>query len=374
MGFPLQESLMIKSYNLNRRWQDVKDDVLRGMSELHENEKVVNGAFTKQVEDKLRHVSKRKYALLCRSGSHAITMSLVANNIGFGHKVILPNYSCPATLSSVAVIGCIPVFCEIDEYGMMDPNELQGLAGSGAKAVLATGLYGDTHDHDPIKNFCESNEMVYINDAAQSQFALYKGINSLELGDIVCMSFADNKSIPVAGTFGAVLTDNKILYEKVRVLRKNGKPTRLENFETAGFSSHPDEDKAVQILASFKHYEKWQNRKVEIGNIYDEAFKGKISVRPSPNYSTWNGHKYAIMVKDKFQSYKKLLEAGIETEQHYVDNFGKLLWTPNYNREYPMSDKFVEQSLTIPNNPHMTDSEVQQVIDAVVNNCVAPSS
>ena len=130
----------------------------------------------------------------------------------------------------------------------------------------------------------------------------------------------------------------------------------------------------MQILASFKHFEKWQNRKIEIGKIYDEAFNGKIDVRPSPNYSTWNGHKYAIMVKDKFESYKKLLEAGIETEQHYVDNFGKLLWTPNYDREYPMSDKFVDQSLTIPNNPHMTDSEVQQVIDAVVNSCVAPSS
>ena len=88
-------------------------------------------------------------------------MSLLANNIGFGHKVIVPNYSCPATLSSVAVIGCIPVFCEIDQYGMMDPNELENLAESKAKAVLATGLYGDTHDHASIKSFCEQNNMVY---------------------------------------------------------------------------------------------------------------------------------------------------------------------------------------------------------------------
>jgi dTDP-4-amino-4,6-dideoxygalactose transaminase len=80
------------------------------------------------------------------------------------------------------------------------------------------------------------------------------------------------------------------------------------------------------------------------------------------------------MVDDKFSTYKKLLEAGIETEQHYVDNFAKLPWTPDSEREYPMSDKFVLQSLTIPNNPYMTDSEVEQVIEAVVNNCVTPSS
>ena len=51
--------------------------------------------------------------------------------------------------------------------------------------------------------------------------------------------------------------------------------------------------------------------------------------------------------------------------------FGKM---PNYDREYPMSDKFVQQSLTIPNNPFMTDSEVQQVIDTVLNMFVAPLS
>ena len=80
------------------------------------------------------------------------------------------------------------------------------------------------------------------------------------------------------------------------------------------------------------------------------------------------------MVEDKFKTYKKLLELGIETEQHYVDNFAKLLWTPNTDQEFPISDKFVQQSLTIPNNPYMTDTEVQQVIDAVVNNCVTPLS
>tara|TARA_B100000902_G_scaffold349643_1_gene358363 strand:+ start:976 stop:2073 length:1098 start_codon:yes stop_codon:yes gene_type:complete len=365
---------MIKAHNFKRRWQDIKDDVLAGMEQIHINEKVVNAHFTSQVEEKLKQVSNRKYALLCRSGSHAITMSLLANNIGFGHKVIVPNYSCPATLSSVAVIGCIPVFCEIDQYGMMDPYHLQTLAESGAKAVLATGLYGDTHNHAPIKSFCEDNNMVYINDAAQSQFALYEGTNSLELGDIVCMSFADNKAIPVVGTFGAVLTDDEILYEKVRVLRKNGKPSRLEDFEVPGFSSHPDEDKAVQILASWKHFDKWQQRKIQIGSMYDEAFKNKIAVRPSPSYSTWNGHKYAIMVDDKFSAYKKLLEAGIETEQHYVDNFAKLQWTPDSKQDHTMSDKFVQQSLTIPNNPYMTNAEVEQVIEAVINICVAPSS
>ena len=365
---------MIRTQNFERRWQDVKEDIMQGYEKLHRNEKVINGTFVESVESKLKELSHRKFALLLHSGSHAISMAIKAHGIESTDEVIIPNYSCQATLSSVAITGCKPIMCEINEHGMIDTNLLQECLTPNTKAVLATGLYGDVHEHKTIEDFCNKNNIFYLNDAAQSQFALYKGRNSLELGDTVCMSFADNKVIPIAGTYGALLTDDKNIYDSVRCLRKNGKPSRLEKFVSAGYSSHPEEDKAVQILASMKHFRKWMKRRQDIGKIYDDAFKGKIETRPSPTYSTWNGHKYAIMVDDKFESYQKLLELGIETEQHYPDNFSKLGWIkPNLSNS-PMTDKFVKQSLTIPNNPHMTDDEIQQVIDAVVNSSVAPSS
>lgn len=365
---------MINTQNFARRWQEVKDDIMEGYKNLHTNEKVVNGIFVESVESKLKELSNRKFALLLHSGSHAITMALKAHDIGAEDEVIIPNYSCQATLSSVSIAGCKPVMCEIDQYGMIDSERLHECLTSKTRAVLATGLYGDVHNHEPIHNFCKKNNLVYLNDAAQSQFALYKGHNSLQLGETVCMSFADNKVIPIPGTYGALLTDNQDVYNRVRCLRKNGKPSRLEKFVSAGYSSHPEEHKAVHILASMKHFQKWMKRKQEIGKIYDAAFKGKVEVRPSPNYSTWNGHKYAIMVNDKFQTYKNLLAIGIETEQHYSDNFSKLEWIRSNLIKSPITDKFVQQSLTIPNNPHMTEDEIQQVIDAVINNYVAPLS
>tara|TARA_R110002153_G_C13241081_1_gene490745 strand:+ start:40 stop:1122 length:1083 start_codon:yes stop_codon:yes gene_type:complete len=357
---------MIIPNNFSRRWADTQVDLMLGLQQIHEKEKVVNGFFTNIVEERLKEVSNRKYALLCRSGSHAIGIALITYGLGYGDKVIVPSYSCPATLSSITIIGCEPVFCEINKYGMLDTEYLDSLSTSGAKAVLATGLYGDVHDHDGVKKFCDQYDMVYINDAAQSQFALYKGVDSLKLGDIVCMSFADNKPIPVLGTFGAVLTDNEDHYHRIKQLRKNGKISRLTPYVSTGFSSHPDEDKAVQILASWKHFDTWQDKKKEISSIYDAEFKGKIETRPIPKYSTWNAHKYVIMVTNKFISYKNLLKAGLETEQHYVDNFATLPWTPDTLKTYPMTDKFVQQSLTISNDPYMTDYEIDTVISTVI--------
>lgn len=360
---------MIKAHNFGRRWDHVQNFIKSGLDQIHINEKIWNGHYTAELEDLLKKESGKKYASTVASGSHAISIALLANNIGWGNKVIVPNYSCPATLSSINVIGCVPVFCEINEYGSLDVEKLKLLAKSGAKAVLATGLYGDVHDHDSIEFFCKTNNMVYINDAAQSQFAFYKGKNSLSLGDAVCLSFADNKPIPVAGTYGAILTDDEILHEKITVLRKNGKPTRTADYETAGFSSQPEEEKAVQVLASYQHLDQWQKRRHEIASYYDSYFKGKIKTRPRPDYSDWNVHKYSIMLKDKFKAYETLLQAGVETERHYVDNFSKLLWTPNVEESFNMTDKFIQSSLTIPSNPFMTDQEVELVAKTVLENC-----
>ena len=73
-----------------------------------------------------------------------------------------------------------------------------------------------------------------------------------------------------------------------------------------------------------------------------------------------------MFVDNKFESYKNFLKQGLETEQHYADNFAKLSWTPNYKFKFKMTDKFVNQALTIPSNPFMTDNEVEQVVKIVM--------
>ena len=315
---------MIKAHNSQRKWEQVRDFVMDGFDKIHKSEKIFNAQFTEQVEEKIQRVSGRKYALMCSSGSHAITMSLRAHGIKPGDKVVIPNYSAPATLSSVTSMGAIPVFCDLNKYGMMSADHLPSCMEQGVKAVLATGLYGDIHDHEAVLDFCRKNNTVYINDAAQSQFAKYNGVESLRLGDAACMSFADNKTIPIAGTYGAMLTNDVDVYNRLRALRSNGKPSRSE-------------------------------------------FKGKIETRPRPACSEWNAHKYAILVENKFEAYKTMLAEGVETEQHYTENFANLSWTPKTDKQFPMTDKFIKQSLTIPNNPFMTDAEVEIVTKKVLS-------
>ena len=46
--------------------------------------------------------------------------------------------------------------------------------------------------------------------------------------------------------------------------------------------------------------------------------------------------------------------------------FSKLKFTPTDRKTYPVTDMFIQKSLTLPNNPHMTNSEVDEVITKVI--------
>lgn len=360
---------MIKCHNLDRRFQDVKDDYFESLEKISTNEEVFNGFYTKKLEEKLKQYSKQKHALLVKSGTQALTLTLLAHNIGPGDEVIITNYSTHSSLSCVTIIGAIPVFCEINNYGSMDPQHLESLITEKTRALIATGLYGDVHHHEPIEQFCKKHNIVYINDAAQSYFARYKNQESLELGDVVCMSFSENKTLPSLGTFGAILTSNSNLYHKLYPMRKNGKAGRKEPFVGIGVNGYPEEDKAAQILAASKHVDRWQTRRHQIVEYYDREFKlNSIPVRQRPDYSVWNTHKYVIFPSDKFSMHEKLYADGVNSECHYTENFSDLPWLNKPKENFVITDFYVKRALTIPLNPYLTDSEVEQVVEKVVKN------
>jgi len=365
---------MIYMENLARRFEDVREDYFYSLEQISKNENPVNGDYVGEVEERLRKISGRKHVALVRSGSQAISIALLSH-IDQGAEVIIPAYSCAATLASVASAGFVPRFVDINRFGSIDAEQIESEITTQTQAVVATGLYGDVHDHEVVKKVCSDKGITYVNDAAQSQFAKYKGIDSLRLGDVVAVSFADNKPLPTLGTFGAVFTDSDWHHSRIKSLRANGKTSHTTDFVEAGYSSKPDEDKAAQILAAMKRFDQWQARRLEVAAIYDQEFtKAGVVIRPRPDYSQYNTHKYAIMVEDKFEAFEKLKSVGIETLRHYQDNFAKLPWTPDTDKQFKMTDKYIRQSLSLPINGHMTDNEIYEVIEKVVNNTVAPSS
>jgi dTDP-4-amino-4,6-dideoxygalactose transaminase len=173
------------------------------------------------------------------------------------------------------------------------------------------------------------------------------------------MSFADNKVIPTYGTAGAILTDSTETFYNLLHLRKHGKPYRSSPYNHFGLNGIPDEDKAAQVLVSSRYYEKWQARRHKICDYYNKEFaKLGVELRPRHEYNEWNTHKYSVFFENNFEAQKLLKAEGVGSEVQYPDGFST---TGNY----PMTDYFKQRALSIPINGHLTDSEVETVVQKV---------
>ncbi len=96
------------------------------ISQLHKSISIYDksGIF-KEFEDKFAKYHKRKYALLCNSGTTAIHSMFVAAGLKEGDEVICPAYTFFATVTPLLFTGAKPILCDIDENGNIDPQEIK---------------------------------------------------------------------------------------------------------------------------------------------------------------------------------------------------------------------------------------------------------
>jgi UDP-2-acetamido-2-deoxy-ribo-hexuluronate aminotransferase len=344
---------MIKYGNVARFFKDIKEEYISCIESAAESEIMFNGPYTKEVEQRLEKITGRK-ALLVTSGSIAMTLVLRHLGVGPGDEVITINYGPPAVVGPITFSGAKTIFVDIDSHGAIDCKLLPQALTQNTKAVVAVGLYGDVHDHDLVSTFCVEHGLHYINDANQSCFAKYKGIDSCRLGDYTTIGFAENKPLPTLSTYGAMLFDTEEQKHKLNRMRKHGKPYRLEPLTGTGLNAWPDEHRSIQLKLSMDRFDKWQSRRHQIAQYY---YDNLSNTRKSPIYSEWNTHKFVVFFDDKLKAQKKLFDLGIETVPHYTESYG--------GNGFKNTMHYVKHALTLPLNPYISDSEVEHIVDMV---------
>jgi len=151
------------------------------------------------------------YCHLCSSGTAALCIALAACGVGTGDEVIVPPFTFVATLEAIFWAGAIPVFAELDETLCLDPDAMSSVITSRTKAVLPVHMCGAMARIDEIKNRCDREDLILIEDACQATGGTLNGKALGTFGQMGCFSFDAVKTI-TCGEGGAVVTDDKNLY------------------------------------------------------------------------------------------------------------------------------------------------------------------
>jgi len=173
-----------------------------------------------------------RYCLTFNSGTSALHAALLSYGIGPGDEVIVPSFTFIATANAPKFVGATPVFADIEDatFGL-DPAAVEASITPRTKAIIPVHYGGFPCRIQELKKVADDHGLVLIEDAAEAFGAKTGGRTVGTIGDSAILSFCQNKII-TTGEGGAIVTDDRDFYEKMKLIRSHGRPDTLDYFST----------------------------------------------------------------------------------------------------------------------------------------------
>ena len=228
------------------------------------------GKQTREFERKICSLLNVKYAVTTTSGTTALFLALKAAGIKNNDEVLIPNITFPATANAVMMAGGKPILVDVNPINLLlDEKSLLRKINSKTKFIIPVHISGRGDNIKKIIKICKRKSIKIIEDAAE---ALGSKVNKKNLGTFGlagCFSFAPNKII-TTGQGGAVVTNNKNLFKKLKILKDQGRvgPTTggEDNYFSVGYNLKFTNLQASLGLVQLKKIN-WRVKKIK--KIYD---------------------------------------------------------------------------------------------------------
>lgn len=301
------------------------------------------------------------YSVPLASATDALHFSLMAYNIGEGDEVLVSDFSWISSASCISMVGATPVFCDIDlETYTISFESIKRMVSDKTKAIVYTHLFGDIADNAKgIMDWCKTNNIKIIEDAAQS-LGSYKGSNVAgQMGDCASFSFNSNKVVAGINGGGVFLTNNRDLADYVDKASRHGRN------EFLGRNSKAYLLNTEIIKYRLSEAEMLMAKRQEIAKIYDEELCEDFIV---PNiHEGHNFHKYVIRTDNL--SERENLRKATRFSVHYPT---PISMNPMYEKiDHRKDDCSNAQTaantvISLPINPYMTKDEINNVVNKIL--------
>ena len=169
-----------------------------------------------ELESKLQQHYGFEHALCVSSATTGIHLTFRALDLA-GDPFITTPYTWGGTVTGPLEVGARPVFADVDADTLgLDPGAVRRQIEKfpEARALLAVDVFGVPSDTWGLRDVAEEHDLWYIADAAQSFGARIDERPASAAADVLVTSFTAGKAL-FAGEGGAVLTDNRDLYERL---------------------------------------------------------------------------------------------------------------------------------------------------------------
>ncbi len=341
------------------------------------------GSEIKEFEKELALFTGRKYALTCNSGTSALQLMYQAIDIR-GKEVICPSFTFVATANAIVAAGGIPVFAESeDETFGLNADDVKKRITKNTKAIIALHYAGGiSSDIEKLQQLAKEHNLILLEDNAHS-LGVYKEDKMCgTFGVAAALSFCQNKLI-TTGEGGAVITDSKELYEKMKLFRSHG---RVESIVGDYFSHTGDNDytevgynlrmptmNAALGLSQLHHFTETMKLRLHAAQRLNEELLNIPEIKVPWPYPSSNHYyqMYTIMlpseeIRDALQ--QNLATAGIMSKVYYQPAHLKTFYRQKYGYkegDLPITEDISKKILTLPMYPGMDNKEINEIVTSI---------
>ena len=356
--------MRIEVIDLKKRFQEEKFEILKCINRVLKKGNLV---LTKEVENFEKSICKfthAKYCLGLNSGTDALMMSLWALGIGKGDEVITSPTSFIATVGAIKHIGAKPVFVDVKEDFNIDENKIVEKINKKTKVIMPVHWTGRVCNMQKIQFIAKKYNLKIVEDAAQAMGAYYNNLHAGSFSEVAAFSTHPLKNLNALGDGGFITTNNKKIYEKIKLYRNHGLKKR-DYVEIYGVNSRLDVINAEVLKFRLKRL-KSINKKREMNiNIYKSNLNSRFIKIPKKNKNEISSHVMFLVTAEKRNKLQKyLIKNNIQSLIYYGTPLHLHPATKNLGYKkgsLPVSERLAEKVLALPHHQHLTKKQILYV-------------
>jgi dTDP-4-amino-4,6-dideoxygalactose transaminase len=397
----MSQPITVPLLDLKAQYAAIREEIRAAVDAVLDSQQCILGPVVADCEAKLAPYCGCPHAVAVSSGSDALLVSLMAEDIAPGDEVITTPYTFFATAGAIARLGAKPVFVDIDPRTYnIDAAKIEAKVTPRTKAIMPVHLYGQCAEMDPILDIATRHGIPVIEDAAQAIGAEHKGRRAGSMSRYGCFSFFPSKNLGAAGDGGMVTATDAAVAEKLRVLRVHGSKPKYYHAIIGG-NFRFDAIQAAIVTVKLRHLDQWTAGRQANAARYRRLFESAGLSLPSPSgrgaggegdslpspaggrgaggeglvqlpyEAPGNRHIYNQFVirvprRDALQAYLREQKIGNEVYYpvplHLQQCFAYL---GHREGDFPHSEAAAQQTLALPIYPELSDEQAEWVVASI---------
>lgn len=357
----------------------IRPNLEEAIKKVLDHGQYVMGPEVKELEADLKKFTGSKFALTCANGTDALTLALMAWNIGPGDAVFVPSFTYVATAEAPAQLGATPFFVDVNEHDFNINIESLKQAIVDAKnlnlrpsVIISVDLFGYPSDFDLIKKISLDENIKLLIDGAQSFGGEYKSKRVGSMGDITTTSFFPAKPLGCYGDGGAIFTDDDELADKIDSIRLHGKGNQKYDNIRIGLNSRLDTLQAAILIEKLKIFPEELQLRAKISDTYSSKLENlnylKVPKLQDHIKSAWA--QYTLIVQNRNEIMAKLQSKDIPSVIYYPktldiqDGYKKF---PSVSSGLDVSHHLMDSVMSLPMHPYLSDEKIEEITQVIIS-------